>query len=51
MLLHLVVLTLTVLLLARLMPGVRIKSAGSALMVAIVFSLLNFFFGWLIVFE
>jgi putative membrane protein len=47
-LLHLVVLTLTVLLLARLMPGVRIRSAGSALMVAIVFSLLNFFFGWLI---
>ena len=47
-LLHLVVLTLTVLLLARLLPGVRIRSAGSALLVAVVFSLLNFFFGWII---
>jgi putative membrane protein len=47
-LLHLVVLTLTVLMLARLLPGVHIKSAGSALIVAVVFSLLNFFLGWVV---
>jgi putative membrane protein len=46
--LHLVVLTLTVLVLARLLPGVRIQKASTAFVVAVVFSLLNFFFGWLI---
>jgi putative membrane protein len=48
MLLHLAMLTGTVLLLARFLPGVRIKSTGSAIGVAVVFSLLNFFVGWLI---
>jgi putative membrane protein len=47
-LLHLVVLTCTVLLLARLMPSVRIKGIGSAVVVALVFSLLNFLLGWII---
>ena len=47
-LLHLAVLTLTVLGLARFLPGVHIRGAGSALAVAIVFSLLNFFLGWLV---
>ncbi len=47
-LLHLAVLTLTVLLLARVLPGVKVRSAGSALAVAVVFSVLNFFLGWLI---
>ena len=46
--LHLAVLTLTVLLLARVLPSVKVRSAGSALVVAIVFSVLNFFLGWLI---
>jgi putative membrane protein len=47
-LLHLAAITATVLLLARFMPSVRIRSVGSAIVVAIVFSLLNFFLGWLI---
>ena len=47
-LLHLVVLTVTVLALARLLPEVQVKSTGSALVVAVVFSVLNFFLGWLI---
>jgi putative membrane protein len=47
-LLHLAVLTLTILALARFLPGVHIRSAGSALVVAVVFSLLNFFLGWLV---
>ena len=47
-LLHLAVLALTVLALARLLPGVHIRSFGSAIVVAIVFSLLDFFLGWLV---
>jgi|ERR1019366_4559429 putative membrane protein len=45
---HLVVLALTVFLLARLLPSVRIRSARTAVLVAVVFSLLNFFLGWLV---
>jgi putative membrane protein len=46
--LHLGVLALTILLLARLLPAVRIRGAGTAVSVAVVFSVLNFFLGWLI---
>jgi len=46
--LHLAAITATVLLLARFLPSVKIKSIGSAIVVAIVFSLLNFFLAWLI---
>jgi putative membrane protein len=46
--LHLAVLTITILFLARVLPDVRIRSAGTAIAVAVVFSLLNFFLGWLI---
>jgi putative membrane protein len=46
--LHLAVLTLTILVLARSLPDVHVKSVGSAVVVAIVFSLLNFFLGWFI---
>ena len=48
MLLHLAVLTLTVLLLSRIFSTVKVSSVGSALMVAIVFSVLNVLLGWLI---
>jgi putative membrane protein len=47
-LLHLAVLAVTILVLSRLLPTVRIKSIGTAVVVAIVFSVLNFFLGWLI---
>jgi putative membrane protein len=47
-LLHLAVLAATILLLARFLPGVRIRSAGTAIVVAVTFSVLNFFLGWLI---
>ena len=47
-LLHLAALTVTILLLAKLLPAVRVKSAGTAVLVAVVFSLLNFFLGWLL---
>jgi putative membrane protein len=47
-LLHLAALTATVLLIARIFPSVRVRSVGSAVAVAVVFSVLNFLFGWLI---
>jgi putative membrane protein len=47
-LLHLGALALTILVLSRLLPDVRIRSATTAVVVAVVFSILNFFLGWLI---
>lgn len=47
-LLHLAAITATVLLLAKFLPSVKVKSVGSAIVVALVFSLLNFFLGWFI---
>jgi putative membrane protein len=47
-LLHLAALTATVLGLARFLPGVQVRSTGAAIVVAVVFSVLNFFLGWLI---
>jgi putative membrane protein len=47
-LLHLAALTATVLLLARIVPSVKVKSMGSAVFVAVVFSVLNFFLGGLL---
>lgn len=47
-LLHLAALTATVLLLARLMPSVKVKSMWAAVVVAVVFSVLNFFLGGLL---
>jgi putative membrane protein len=46
--LHLVILSITIIALARLNPSVHIKSTGSAVLVAVVFSLLNFALGWII---
>jgi putative membrane protein len=45
---HLAILTGTVLLLARFLPGVQIKRTRSAVLVAVVFSVLNVVVGWLI---
>jgi len=47
-LLHLAVLAATVLVLSWALPSVRIRSAGTAVTVAVVFSVLNFLLGWLI---
>jgi putative membrane protein len=44
-LLHLAVLTVTVLALTRFLPSVKVKSLGSAIVVAIVFSVLNVLLG------
>jgi putative membrane protein len=47
-LLHLAALTVTVLALSRIFSTVKIKSVASAVVVAIVFSVLNVFLGWLL---
>jgi putative membrane protein len=47
-LLHLAALTVTVLALSRIFSTVKVKSVGSAIVVAIVFSVLNVLLGWLI---
>jgi putative membrane protein len=46
--LHLVALAVTVMLLARFLPSVKVKSFGSAFVVALVFSVLNVLLGWFI---
>lgn len=45
---HVGVLTLTILAVARFLSDVEVKGTGSAVVVAVVFSLLNFGLGWLI---
>lgn len=47
-LLHIVALALTVLAIARFLPDVEVKGFGTALVVSVVFSVLNFFLGWII---
>jgi putative membrane protein len=47
-LIHLAVITATVLGLARFLPDVHVQSTKSAVVVALVFSALNFFLGWAI---
>ena len=47
-LIHLAVLAATIFVLARVLPSVRIRGAGTAVLVAVVFSVLNVFLGWLI---
>lgn len=47
-LLHVAVLAITIVALSRRIPGVRITSGSAALLVAVVFSVLNFFLGWLL---
>ena len=41
-------LSLTVFLVARLLPGIHLKGFGTAVIVAVVYSLINYLFGWLL---
>jgi putative membrane protein len=47
-LLHIAILAVTVLAIARFLPDVEVKGFGTAVVVSIVFSVLNFLLGWLI---
>ena len=46
--LHLAILSVTIIALSRLNPSVHIKNPATAVLVAVVFSVLNFVLGWLI---
>jgi putative membrane protein len=45
---HVAILTITILAIARLLSDVEVKGAGAAIAVAVVFSVLNFALGWLL---
>lgn len=47
-LLHIAILAFTVLAIARFLPDVEVKGFGTAIVVSIVFSVLNFLLGWVI---
>ena len=47
-LLHLAALAFTVLAIARFLPDVQVKGFGTAVVVSVVFSVLNFMLGWVI---
>ena len=50
MLINILILSVAVFLVANFLPGIQVKHFGTAIVVAIVYSLINFFFGWLLVF-
>ncbi len=47
--LNILILSAAVFLVANFLPGIRIKNFMTAVMVAIVYSVINFFTGWLLV--
>ncbi|MDQ1270945.1 MAG: putative rane protein, partial [Thermodesulfobacteriota bacterium] len=49
MLINILILSVAEFLLANFLPGIRVKHFGTAIWVAIVYSLINFFFGWLLI--
>ena len=49
MIINILILSVAVFLVAQLLPGIRVKNFFTAILVAIVYSLINFFTGWLLV--
>ena len=47
-LLNLIILSVAVFLVSSFLPGIYIKNYGTAIVVAIVYSVINFLFGWLL---
>lgn len=48
-LLKILILSFAIFLIAELMPSVHLKSFGTAIIVALVYSVINFFTGWLLI--
>ena len=46
---NVLLLSVAVFLVAKLLPGIRLKNFGTAVIVAIVYSLINLLIGWLLV--
>lgn len=47
---NILLLSVAVFLVAQLLPGIRLKNFGTAIIVAIVYSLINYLIGWLLEF-
>ncbi len=46
---NMLILSVAVFLVANVIPGIRIKSFVTAVVVAVVYSVINFLFGWLLI--
>jgi putative membrane protein len=46
---HLLLLTVTIFIVAQVIPNIRIKNFGTAFIVALVYSVINLLVGWLLV--
>ncbi|MEA2060869.1 MAG: phage holin family protein [Thermodesulfobacteriota bacterium] len=49
MIVNILILSVAVFLVSQILPGIRIKSFVTAIVVALVYSLVNFFLGWLLI--
>lgn len=49
MIVNLILLSISIFLVSSLLPGIYIKNYGTAIVVAVVYSVINFFLGWLLV--
>ena len=49
MIINLIILSVSVFLVSSLLPGIYIKNYGTAIVVAVVYSIVNFFLGWLLI--
>ena len=47
---NIIILSVAVFIVANVLPGIRIKNFMTAIIVAVVYSIINFLFGWLLVF-
>lgn len=50
MILKLVILSITIFFIERVLPGMKLRKPATAIIVAVVYSLVNFFLGWLLAF-
>ncbi|MCK5078170.1 MAG: phage holin family protein [Calditrichia bacterium] len=48
-LINLLLLSLAIFIVAQVMPTIHVKSFGTAIMIAVVYSVINFLFGWILV--
>ncbi len=49
MIINILILSAAVFLVSQILPGIKIKSYFTALAVAVVYSLINFFLGWVLI--
>ena len=47
---HIILLTLSIMMVAAVLPGMKVKDLGTSFKVAIVYSIVNFLIGWILTF-